>query len=180
MQLLELMHTLHTRAGKIFRSWGEENPNSSFDLSNLWETGWCPLLQGIARLCCDARRGVRTTAFNYLSRKIIRNIFNTINLWILWSKVFERSRTIIGAVFVATGGDGFCDTMSPTLVAPPTMTPVTLKRNILELGYINRCKYQRWLKPRCNFYRPVTTPSSVEYYLSPWCTHPDSSVHVPL
>ena len=73
MQLLELMHTLHTRAGKIFRSWGEENPNSSFDLSNLWETGWCPLLQGIARLCCDARRGVRTTAFNYLSRKIIRN-----------------------------------------------------------------------------------------------------------
>ena len=74
MQLLELMHTLHTRAGKIFRSWGDESQDTTFELGNLWETGWCPLLQGIARLCCDARRGVRTTAFNYLSRFVSESL----------------------------------------------------------------------------------------------------------
>ena len=45
MQLLELMQTLHTRAGRIFRSWGEEHPDESIDISALWDAGWCPLLQ---------------------------------------------------------------------------------------------------------------------------------------
>ena len=47
MQLLELMQTLHTRAGRIFRSWGEEHPEQSIDIGALWDAGWCPLLQVI-------------------------------------------------------------------------------------------------------------------------------------
>ncbi|CAG5085057.1 Oidioi.mRNA.OKI2018_I69.PAR.g10801.t2.cds [Oikopleura dioica] len=67
MQLLELLQTLHTRAGRIFRSWNED----SIDINNLWEAGWCPLLEGIARMCCDIRRGIRTHAFNCLSSALL-------------------------------------------------------------------------------------------------------------
>ena len=47
MQLLELMQTLHTRAGRIFRSWGDEHPDQQIDITALWDAGWCPLLQVI-------------------------------------------------------------------------------------------------------------------------------------
>ena len=50
------MHTLHTRTAHIFRWWAEENGETDF--TSLWTQGWCPLLQGIARLCCDSRRQV--------------------------------------------------------------------------------------------------------------------------
>jgi len=67
MQLLELLQTLHTRAGRIFRCWNED----SIDIKTLWEAGWCPLLEGIARMCCDIRRGIRTHAFNCLSSALL-------------------------------------------------------------------------------------------------------------
>jgi brefeldin A-resistance guanine nucleotide exchange factor 1 len=57
IQLLDLMHTLLTRTAQIFRWWAEEGgalPQSSA----LWSLGWCPLLQGIARLATDIRRQV--------------------------------------------------------------------------------------------------------------------------
>jgi brefeldin A-resistance guanine nucleotide exchange factor 1 len=65
LQLLGLMHTLHTRAAQIHFSWAEEaeqsagnngtswgaNPNNNFvNTSRLWSDAWCPLLQGMARL----------------------------------------------------------------------------------------------------------------------------------
>lgn len=56
-QLLDLMHTLHTRTAQIFRWWAEEGGDVAQGVS-LWTQGWCPLLQGIARLCCDTRRQV--------------------------------------------------------------------------------------------------------------------------
>lgn len=52
IQLLDLMHTLHTRAATIFTSWAEEEQCSeereSIDAchSALWIKCWCPLLQG--------------------------------------------------------------------------------------------------------------------------------------
>ena len=56
LQLLDLMHTLHTRAAQIYFSWAEESENSekwesnpSHNLANtsrLWTAAWCPLLQG--------------------------------------------------------------------------------------------------------------------------------------
>lgn len=56
IQLLDLMHTLHTRTAHIFRWWAEEHGDIA--VSSLWPRGWCPLLQGIARLCCDFRKQV--------------------------------------------------------------------------------------------------------------------------
>jgi brefeldin A-resistance guanine nucleotide exchange factor 1 len=58
IQLLDLMHTLHTRTAQIFKWWAEEGGAVAKETS-LWTQGWCPLLQGIARLCCDVRREVR-------------------------------------------------------------------------------------------------------------------------
>jgi len=62
-QLLDLMHTLHTRAASIYSSWAEEEKKRGQDssingqdgspitaeASSLWDRCWCPLLQGIAR-----------------------------------------------------------------------------------------------------------------------------------
>ncbi len=76
MQLLDLMHTLHTRAGQIHRSWaeeeeGEETSAQTATTTNLWETAWCPLLQGIARFCCDKRSHIRTSALTTLQRALL-------------------------------------------------------------------------------------------------------------
>ena len=56
IQLLDLMHTLHTRAATIYKSWAEEeqvylDPSDSIDACTnaLWVKCWCPLLQG--KLC---------------------------------------------------------------------------------------------------------------------------------
>lgn len=57
IQLLDLMHTLHTRTAQIHRWWAEEGETRP-DAGSLWQHGWCPLLQGIARLCCDTRKQV--------------------------------------------------------------------------------------------------------------------------
>ncbi|XP_022240117.1 Golgi-specific brefeldin A-resistance guanine nucleotide exchange factor 1-like isoform X2 [Limulus polyphemus] len=79
IQLLDLMHTLHTRAGSIFQSWAAEQTVSveegsgvkSVTNTSLWTRCWCPLLQGISRLCCDTRRNVRTSALTYLQRALL-------------------------------------------------------------------------------------------------------------
>ncbi|GJQ80967.1 putative regulation of ARF protein signal transduction [Trypoxylus dichotomus] len=70
IQLLDLMHTLHTRTAQIFRWWAEEGGELTQEIS-LWTQGWCPLLQGIARLCCDTRRQVRMSAISYLQRALL-------------------------------------------------------------------------------------------------------------
>lgn len=57
IQLLDLMHTLHTRTAQIFRWWAEEG--SVPQCNALWSQGWCPLLQGIARISTDYRRQVK-------------------------------------------------------------------------------------------------------------------------
>lgn len=57
IQLLDLMHTLHTRTAQIFRWWAEES-GSLPQCSTLWSLGWCPILQGIARLATDQRKQV--------------------------------------------------------------------------------------------------------------------------
>ena len=38
---------------------GGEGKQEEDPVDSLWEAGWCPLLQGIARLCCDNRKQVR-------------------------------------------------------------------------------------------------------------------------
>ncbi|XP_066992463.2 Golgi-specific brefeldin A-resistance guanine nucleotide exchange factor 1 [Anabrus simplex] len=76
IQLLDLMHTLHTRTAQIFRWWAEENGDTDF--TSLWAQGWCPLLQGIARLCCDSRKQVRMSAITYLQRALLVHDLQTL------------------------------------------------------------------------------------------------------
>lgn len=88
LQLLDLMHTLHTRAASILQPedlfpelvLSSTGLPVSGDLSRLargsqqptlWSLCWCPLLQGIARLCCDTRRNIRTSALTYLQRALL-------------------------------------------------------------------------------------------------------------
>ncbi|KAI5753663.1 hypothetical protein M8J77_002244 [Diaphorina citri] len=76
IQLLDLMHTLHIRTAQIYRWWADENPET--EMSSLWSQGWCPLLQGIARLCCDTRKEVRMSAITYLQRALLVHDLQTL------------------------------------------------------------------------------------------------------
>ncbi|PAA90976.1 hypothetical protein BOX15_Mlig021028g3, partial [Macrostomum lignano] len=73
VQLLDLMHTLHIRVATIFKSWSpqEKSSDCSVSCAYLWDTCWCPLLQGMARLCCDNRKPVRMQALTYLQRSLL-------------------------------------------------------------------------------------------------------------
>lgn len=88
IQLLDLMHTLHTRTAQIFRWWAEEGGDVAEETS-LWTQGWCPLLQGIARLCCDIRRQVRMSAITYLQRALLVHDLQTLN-GPEWEACFHR------------------------------------------------------------------------------------------
>lgn len=71
IQLLDLMYTLYTRTAQIFRWWAEEGCNDIPQCSALWAQGWCPILQGIARLAIDRRREVRTYAISCLQQRAL-------------------------------------------------------------------------------------------------------------
>ena len=77
IQLLDLMHTLHTRTAQIFRWWAEEG-GSVPQCTALWSQGWCPLLQGIARISTDYRRQVRTSAITCLQRALLMHDLQTL------------------------------------------------------------------------------------------------------
>lgn len=77
IQLLDLMHTLHTRTAQIFRWWAEEG-GSIPQCTALWSQGWCPLLQGIARISTDHRRQVRTSAITCLQRALLMHDLQTL------------------------------------------------------------------------------------------------------
>lgn len=78
IQLLDLMHTLHTRTAQIFRWWAEES-GSLPQCSALWALGWCPILQGIARLATDQRKIVRTSAITCLQRALLVHDLQTLS-----------------------------------------------------------------------------------------------------
>lgn len=81
IQMLDLMHTLHTRTAQIFRWWAEEG-GAVPQCSALWANGWCPLLQGIARLANDKRREVCFCCSFFLVFKC-----DPINLRMFWQFV---------------------------------------------------------------------------------------------
>lgn len=94
--LLDLMHTLHTRAASIFSSWAEEqhhleaaDKKIEADSTTLWANCWCPLLQGIAWLCCDARRQVRMQALTYLQRALLVHDLQTLDA-LEWESCFNK------------------------------------------------------------------------------------------
>ncbi|KAG9485170.1 hypothetical protein GDO78_008329 [Eleutherodactylus coqui] len=94
--LLDLMHTLHTRAATIYSSWAEEQRHLetagkkiTADSRTLWSNCWCPLLQGIAWLCCDARRQVRMQALTYLQRALLVHDLQTLDA-LEWEACFNK------------------------------------------------------------------------------------------
>ncbi|XP_034180833.2 sec7 domain-containing protein garz [Osmia lignaria lignaria] len=87
IQLLDLMHTLHTRTGQVFRWWAEEG--NTMEGVSLWSQAWRPLLQGIARLCCDARRQVRTAAITYLQSTLLAHDLAQLSA-VEWSQCLEQ------------------------------------------------------------------------------------------
>ncbi|KAL0964389.1 hypothetical protein UPYG_G00323170 [Umbra pygmaea] len=94
--LLDLMHTLHTRAASIYSSWAEEQRHLeaagkkiAADSQTLWTSCWCPLLQGIAWLCCDARRQVRMQALTYLQRALLVHDLQTLDA-VEWESCFNK------------------------------------------------------------------------------------------
>ncbi|XP_024884450.1 Golgi-specific brefeldin A-resistance guanine nucleotide exchange factor 1 isoform X2 [Temnothorax curvispinosus] len=87
VQLLELIYTLHTRIAQVFRWWAEEG--SIDDGISLWPQAWRPLLQSIARLCCDARRLVRTSAIAYLQSTLMAQDLAQLSA-IEWSQCLEE------------------------------------------------------------------------------------------
>ncbi|CAH1795725.1 unnamed protein product, partial [Owenia fusiformis] len=96
IQLLDLMHTLHTRAAQIYRDWAEEEKNQEQQdevidagTSALWVKCWCPLLQCIARLCCDTRRQVRSQALTYLQRALLVHDLQTLSA-VEWEACFNK------------------------------------------------------------------------------------------
>ncbi|XP_029464878.1 Golgi-specific brefeldin A-resistance guanine nucleotide exchange factor 1 isoform X2 [Rhinatrema bivittatum] len=96
LQLLDLMHTLHTRAATIYSSWAEEQRHLEAagkkieaDSKTLWSNCWCPLLQGIAWLCCDARRQVRMQALTYLQRALLVHDLQTLDA-LEWESCFNK------------------------------------------------------------------------------------------
>ncbi|CAM1293367.1 GBF1 (predicted) [Pycnogonum litorale] len=95
IQLLDLMHTLHTRAASIFSSWAAEQHQDEFGVAidatadSLWTKCWCPLLQCIARLCCDVRRQVRTSAVTYLQRALLVHDLQTLSA-VEWEACFNK------------------------------------------------------------------------------------------
>ncbi|KAM9726500.1 LOW QUALITY PROTEIN: Golgi-specific brefeldin A-resistance guanine nucleotide exchange factor 1 [Menidia menidia] len=94
--LLDLMHTLHTRAASIYSSWAQEQRHLEAssrkieaDSQTLWTSCWCPLLQGIAWLCCDARRQVRMQALTYLQRALLVHDLQTLDA-AEWESCFNK------------------------------------------------------------------------------------------
>ncbi|XP_060728411.1 Golgi-specific brefeldin A-resistance guanine nucleotide exchange factor 1 isoform X1 [Tachysurus vachellii] len=94
--LLDLMHTLHTRAASIYSSWAEEQRHLEAsgkkieaDSQTLWSSCWCPLLQGMAWLCCDARRQVRMQALTYLQRALLVHDLQTLDA-VEWESCFNK------------------------------------------------------------------------------------------
>ncbi|CAH2983926.1 unnamed protein product [Chilo suppressalis] len=72
IQLLDLMHTLHSRTAQIFKWWHDEaDQGQGAEEYDLWEVAWMPLLQGIAEFCTDRRKQVANSAIAYLQRALL-------------------------------------------------------------------------------------------------------------
>ena len=79
---------------QVFRWWAEETCENASDknaipTSSLWLLAWRPLLQGIARLCCDSRRPVRTLAISTLQSTLLAHDLSQLSA-VEWSQCLEQ------------------------------------------------------------------------------------------
>ena len=100
LQLTELMYTLHTYGRVLFDQAPDESSQSQtssgvastvcdHEMEFLWSKCWCPLLQGIARLCCDMRRDVRMSALTYLQRALLVHDLQALTA-VEWEACFNK------------------------------------------------------------------------------------------
>ena len=100
LQLTELMYTLHTYGRVLFDQTPDESSQSQMssgvvsrvcdhEMEFLWSKCWCPLLQGIARLCCDMRRDVRMSALTYLQRALLVHDLQALTA-VEWEACFNK------------------------------------------------------------------------------------------
>lgn len=101
IQLLDLMHTLHTRAASIFAAWAQEGSENNgggkpIDAATgtLWATCWCPLLQGQSPLA------VLTFPLDCIKHFPLRLMFVSIVLYFLAAVAPELHLTF-GSALVA-------------------------------------------------------------------------------
>ncbi|RWS07642.1 golgi-specific brefeldin A-resistance guanine nucleotide exchange factor 1-like isoform X2 [Dinothrombium tinctorium] len=80
LKLLDLMHFLHLNA-----SFASSNATNEY----LWNTIWSPILQGMALLCCDARRPVRTCALTFLQRALLNHDLRILTAY-QWESCFNK------------------------------------------------------------------------------------------
>ncbi|XP_068227921.1 Golgi-specific brefeldin A-resistance guanine nucleotide exchange factor 1 [Palaemon carinicauda] len=86
-KLLDLMDTLHTASGQIVGI--EDGSSPSASLISLWSQALCPLLQGIARYCCDSRTTVRNMAMTYLQRALLNHDLQALSAG-EWESCFNK------------------------------------------------------------------------------------------
>lgn len=65
LQLLDLAHTLHTKAGEIHSRWKQYYTDLDTCSRTMWANCWSPLLQALSRMCCDRRSQIRMAALNH-------------------------------------------------------------------------------------------------------------------
>jgi brefeldin A-resistance guanine nucleotide exchange factor 1 len=70
-QLLDITFTLHVKVHEIYTNWAMSDSKITASIPFLWENCWRPLLQAIARLCCDCRREIRMQALTTLQRAML-------------------------------------------------------------------------------------------------------------
>lgn len=56
---------------------------------SLWTNAWRPLLQGIARLCCDSRKTVRAAAITSLQSTLLATYLSELTA-LEWSQCLEQ------------------------------------------------------------------------------------------
>lgn len=90
LQLIELIYTLHTNASLYFPERSREGEGDNLlEACLLWTKCWCPLLQGIAQLCCDIRREVRMSALTYLQRALLVRDLHSLGA-LEWEACFNK------------------------------------------------------------------------------------------
>ncbi|XP_048590620.1 Golgi-specific brefeldin A-resistance guanine nucleotide exchange factor 1 isoform X2 [Nematostella vectensis] len=67
----------------------EQLSETGAEMSFLWTKCWCPLLQGIARLCCDNRKEVRMSALTFLQRALLVQDMQVLSA-VEWESCFNK------------------------------------------------------------------------------------------
>lgn len=90
LQLIELIYTLHSSSSTFFPERSADDEKSpELDSCLLWVKCWCPLLQGIAQLCCDIRKEVRMSALTYLQRALLVRDLHSLGA-LEWEACFNK------------------------------------------------------------------------------------------